>query len=358
MESDHPRIDGFTKSNTRPHLAFTSHLVRNRLSGMCAATPSLNRPDVRWSRLLVVGITAVLVAQSPSQRQVTAQVKNAGASDDDEIPEGAVLVHEFPARRPGNAALIDAGLDGIAFAFGRGTSDGPTRTRLQHLLEQRLFVVDSVCELSPQQKRKLRLAGEHDIGRVFDRIEELRSEVQRSGPARHAKFQAAGWQSRAAELRSAMSMGASAEGSLFTKILKNTLTPDQSARYEALRQIERAGGEVSIYPREPDQPGLVAEIDLTGTRFGDADVAHLRHFPRLESLDLRRTAITDAGLNQLTILKDLKRLVVSHTRITDSGIAPLSKLPKLRELVFIGTPVTATAISELQRAVPGLRIEK
>ena len=37
-----------------------------------------------------------------------------------------------------------------------------------------------------------------------------------------------------------MSIGVFDDSSLFAKVLSNTLTPDQSPKYEALRLIERA----------------------------------------------------------------------------------------------------------------------
>jgi hypothetical protein len=51
-------------------------------------------------------------------------------------------------------------------------------------------------------------------------------------------------------------------------------------------------------------------------------------------------------------------LDLSNTRITDQGLQYLNGMTRLRILRIVETEVTDAGVAELQRALPGLKIEK
>jgi hypothetical protein len=90
----------------------------------------------------------------------------------------------------------------------------------------------------------------------------------------------------------------------------------------------------------PEQALALEALDLRGAVIADADLQHLRAFPRLTSLGLRGTAVTDAGLPSLGALQQLKDLDLRGTKIT--GFA-LGSLPwKLEALHLTSTGVKGT----------------
>jgi hypothetical protein len=120
--------------------------------------------------------------------------------------------------------------------FGRGKDAQAARRHVEELLRSKIAAIDRVCTLTPDQAEKLRLAGQGDIHRLFERADELR-----------IKFDAASeWD--AEDLRTLMtrvtplineskalrdeafSGSIFASGSLFAKMLQRVLTPEQAAR--------------------------------------------------------------------------------------------------------------------------------
>ncbi|MBI3864750.1 MAG: hypothetical protein HY290_22970 [Planctomycetia bacterium] len=315
--------------------------------------------------LFLALIASVAIAMLPFGR-LCAQAAAIDLSDDDEIvveEDGGIedeadveqLVPEIGGQ---NAAIADQIVDNMVFGITGVAPDSPASNRVLALLEQKFDVVDAVCRLSDLQKRKLSLAGRRDIQRLFRRVEELRQGIKNSDAANPDVDWQAAWEPRASELRDELSNGPFSEDSLFAKVLNHTLTPDQSARYEALGVIRRAGGEISVCRRGPDQSAVVVEVDLTGTAFNDEDARCLKNFPSLESVDLRGTRITDAGVKQLTVLKELKRLVLNRTSITDSSRTALRSFAKLQDLIVVDAGISEAALAEIQQARPDLKIVK
>ena len=66
--------------------------------------------------------------------------------------------------------------------------------------------------------------------------------------------------------------------------------------------------------------------------------------------------ITDAGAAHLRGLSNLAKLDLSRTEITDAALTHLKVLTKLSSLDLGFTDVTATGVSDLQRALPRLKI--
>jgi len=137
---------------------------------------------------------------------------------------------------------------------------------------------------------------------------------------------------------------------------------------------------------------------LQDTRMTDQGVAHLGKLSRLEILMIDRNRITDAGLAKLRPLKGLKLLYVGGAReeedqdgsietlrsdeitdaglvhlkgltnlmvlgiertgVTDQGMRHLEGLRKLKQLYIGGTRITDAGARALQRAIPGLKIQR
>src|SRR5262245_21350455 len=70
--------------------------------------------------------------------------------------------------------------------------------------------------------------------------------------------------------------------------------------------LVKLGGRVIRDDKAADKP--VVRVQLADTKATDADLAHLKAFPKLAELTLSGTNITDAGLKHLAELKNLASL--------------------------------------------------
>ncbi len=119
----------------------------------------------------------------------------------------------------------------------------------------------------------------------------------------------------------------------------------------AVAEIKSAGGRVKYDWQQSDgavAPGpawlgailgqdFFAEVVCVGfVRPGrvatDANLTHVRAFPKLERLILRSSEITDAGLGQLGLLRNLKELDLHVAGISDAGLTCVAGGPALRAL--------------------------
>lgn len=147
----------------------------------------------------------------------------------------------------------------------------------------------------------------------------------------------------------------------------------------------------------------LAELDLRGAEFADADLAHVADLPSLTTLHLRGTAVTDAGVVKLAAtrlqtlalrgtqvteanlsslpatlrhldltdtragvdtcrllrpLPDLHTLDLNRLPLTDASLEALPPLPSLRHIELDGTRVTEQGVRRLLERFPSLqRIE-
>ena len=86
-----------------------------------------------------------------------------------------------------------------------------------------------------------------------------------------------------------------------------------------------------IVEYDRNNPNVVVSISFREVPIGDAEMAHMKDFPRLMRLTLARTQVTDAGLKHLAACKQLIWLDVSDTFVTPAGTRELQKaLPNLR----------------------------
>jgi internalin A len=99
-------------------------------------------------------------------------------------------------------------------------------------------------------------------------------------------------------------------------------------------------------------------LNLSNTGVTDAGLKELAGLKSLQSLDLGYNRVTDAGLKELVRLKSLQSLDLSFARVTDGGLKNLAELKSLRWLEVTATNATDACIAELQKALPGLKVER
>jgi hypothetical protein len=156
----------------------------------------------------------------------------ARAQDDEELDDngnapaavglGAALIQQMP-----NLEQVDQ------WVFGRFGGSGGARTRLDSSLALRLEDLSRTCGITDTQKKKLKLAGRGDIKRFFDRVEEVKRKFQTLNDP-NANI----WQ-EIQPLQVEVNAGLFGDDSLYTKTIRNTLTEDQTARYESLLRQRR-----------------------------------------------------------------------------------------------------------------------
>ena len=179
-------------------------------------------------------------------------------------------------------------LDGAATRFnvlvyGQGDPEG-ARRRLLTRLKTRIEQIDRACKLTQEQRNKLNVAGHGDIKRAFGRAEELSAKHASARPDIDGQRQLA---RDIIEYRRAMTeLDCFGDGSLFSKILPKTLTPEQWAmREKSIRDasnvqhrstIHWAAGSLDIWlqlgteRREKLEKLLIART-LAPRKFGEYD---------------------------------------------------------------------------------------
>lgn len=168
----------------------------------------------------------------------------------------------------------------------------------------------------------------------------------------------------------------------------------------AVVAIEKLGGYVFFDEKAAIRSGLtrfilgdnsfgnVNGVDLNplkteNRQITDADLRHLRSFPRLNHLVLKNcrqitdeglaelsglanlqylylndTPVTDAGLVHLAGLSRLEELSLTHTQVTGPGLVQLSGLTKLDYLYLYSNRIPPDGIDEIQKALPKCRINR
>lgn len=103
------------------------------------------------------------------------------------------------------------------------------RSRLQEFVRRRILAIDRICKLSDSQKRKLELAGRGEVHVIAARYEELRKEFER---VRDDQAKAFATLELARPLQGIFHSGSFDSETLFEKVLRSTLTPEQVAEYD------------------------------------------------------------------------------------------------------------------------------
>jgi hypothetical protein len=182
------------------------------------------------SRLYGRCFAAFVVAAAVMALPVLAASATAGDDDD--------LVEEIPWNALGNQALMDvqnvaANID--VWVFGNRRNGWPQH-RLDSLLKMRTEEVARSAGLSEAQKQKLMLAGEGDIRRFMESVEDLKAKYQ-SGRMEMNAWQRIFQETR--PLQTTLHRGLFNNNSLFAKTLAKTLTAEQAVRYQAAEDERR-----------------------------------------------------------------------------------------------------------------------
>jgi hypothetical protein len=144
-------------------------------------------------------------------RQARAQVMPAGAF----VPPGGGV----------GLRQADVQVDFVVF----GADAGAARDRLESRLIRVIDQVDQMYDLTPEQEKKLEVAGRGDIKRFFDRIAEMKRQFdQPEGDLVQNRVS----QHDLHSLRQEFQQNHFDDNSLFSKTLKRMLTPEHRARYE------------------------------------------------------------------------------------------------------------------------------
>jgi hypothetical protein len=110
-----------------------------------------------------------------------------------------------------------------------GQGSESVRDRLESRLIRVIDQVDQMYDLTPEQEKKLEVAGRGDIKRFFDRFSALKKQLDQSeGDRIEIRLEAGDIES----LRREYQRNYFDDDSLFSKTLKRMLTPEQRARYE------------------------------------------------------------------------------------------------------------------------------
>lgn len=179
----------------------------------------------------------VLLVESESFAQVVGELRNGKLQLVLRL-EGVWVELETPSHvdPPGSTvlALCERSIDELVLApsLDVASVDGDLRRRLARRIES----IDATCKLTPEQSRKLDLAGRAQIQKYFDRVEEMKAPLRKirvEVEDRRARVPPAFDAIRPAQtfLDLLKGDGPFGDSSLFGKALRKTLTPDQLAEY-------------------------------------------------------------------------------------------------------------------------------
>jgi internalin A len=128
-------------------------------------------------------------------------------------------------------------------------------------------------------------------------------------------------------------------------------TPPDDAEDQAVKAVEKLGGQVVRDPNDPAKP--IVEVNLNGAAVTDAELKELAALKALKGVQtlylVNHHGVTDAGVKSLAGLKGLTRLNLDGTTVTDAGLKELADLKGLKELNLVGTQVTDAGLKELAR---------
>jgi hypothetical protein len=126
-------------------------------------------------------------------------------------------------------------------------------------------------------------------------------------------------------------------------VLTAKLTPDSPQRQaEAAAAWEKQGAKL-----DKDPSGAVLAIDAADSQVGDAELAQVMAFPRLEELSLAGSKASGGGLAQLAGLPRLKRLFLDGLPLDDNSLKPLEHLRGLEGLSLANTKATDEGLAHL-----------
>jgi hypothetical protein len=170
-------------------------------------------------RLFPILVTAALVLLGMG-RPAQAQVRRPARAQE------SVLLEEFDEEFPPTRIAMDQ-INFDLRVFGRAGDVDAARKRVETILKGRVESLAYTEQLTEPQKKKLWVAGQGDIKRFFDSVQELRTKLPLVANDRESILEIMRETHRLARTyRSDLF----SRGSIFAKTLSKTLTDEQSAR--------------------------------------------------------------------------------------------------------------------------------
>ena len=184
-----------------------------------------------WFFTIALALTGWLAFSSPAAAQAivfeAAAVEEEDDAEEDEDQAEGVAVIVVQVQRIGRQQIDQ-------WVFPNG-NEQTSRQYLQNQLKMRTDDIDRECRLAKDQLEKLQLAGRIEVKRLFDKIDELRRKYAGKNQNQN-NFNQQMWQ-EVQPLRSELAGGQFGEGSLFDKVVRKTLTPEQLPAYrEQMRE--------------------------------------------------------------------------------------------------------------------------
>lgn len=140
---------------------------------------------------------------------------------------GSPAMAQFAAVRQNQFTVTEHQVDAwLTNSGSNGTSLAGVLTSSQSVKVKEIV---KLCELSPEQQEQLELASQVDVGRMLQKIADLKAELV--GKTFDANKLGEAYQ-KVAPLGVELRKGVSGPGSLFQKVLNNTVTPEQIAKVE------------------------------------------------------------------------------------------------------------------------------
>ncbi len=228
-------------------------------------------------------------------------------------------------------------------AFGQGDQE-TARKRLESRLRLRIEQIDRVCKLTPEQRNKLNAAGRGDIKRAFARAVELKGKYAAGRPGIDRGRQLL---EDIGEYRRAMTeLDCFGDGSLFSKVLPKTLTPEQTAiREKSMREaanaehvstIRWAGSSLALWLQlKPEQrqkfESLLTARTRPPRRFGEYDYYGLMfQVSKLAEEDLKPIFTADQWQKmklQFAEAQRLEKVLEVGGFLPDEGVARAGSKP-------------------------------
>jgi Leucine-rich repeat (LRR) protein len=143
----------------------------------------------------------------------------------------------------------------------------------------------------------------------------------------------------------------------------STITNDQLKYFAGLSMLnsltlnKTAITDEGLAQLRPLAPNLET-LALSDTRISDRGLDEIAYLHNIKVLNLKNTKVTDEGMKKLLPLTNLKWLVLIDTGITDAGLKQLAEIKSLSQLEVVGTKVTWPGVRWLQKAHPGLKVDK
>ncbi len=147
------------------------------------------------------------------------------------------------------------------WVFARMGGSVAARSRLESALAIRIDDIGRACSLSEQQKKKLKVAGLGDVKRFYDRVEDAKQKMLKNSNTPNNNI----WQD-VQPLQVEIQTGLFGDDSILKKTIKNTLTDEQAARYDALlsqRTIERRRATTELFVAHLDKALGLSEDQRT-----------------------------------------------------------------------------------------------